>query len=146
MLKIVVAIDGSVVARHALSAVLDLSEELREAPAVHAVAVVDYLTLPAGLANAPSWAPDLLCSDAETALAVAAELARIRHRALECRVLQGHVVSEVLTYAGQVGASMIAVGTHGRKGIRRAVLGSTCEGLLRESKIPVLAVHIGEAP
>ena len=61
-------------------------------------------------------------------------------------MLQGHVVSEVLTYAGQVGASMIAVGTHGRKGIRRAVLGSTCEGLLRESKIPVLAVHIGEAP
>ena len=76
MLKIVVAIDGSVVARHALSAVLDLSEELREAPAVHAVAVVDYLTLPAGLANAPSWAPDLLCSDAETALAVAAEISR----------------------------------------------------------------------
>ena len=144
MLTIVVAIDGSVVARHALSAVLDLSEELRTIPAIHVVAVVDYFALPAGLSNAPSGAPDLLSSDAETALAVAGEIALTRHFSLECRVLQGDVVSEVLAYAERIGASMIAIGTHGRKGIRRAVLGSTCEGLLRESKIPVFAVHMDE--
>lgn len=145
MLRIIVAIDGSVVARHALSKVLDLAEELREPPAIHAVSVVDYLTLPAGLANAPSWAPDLLSSDAETALAVAAELARTKHCSLECRVLQGHVIAEVLAYASKINASVIAVGTHGRRGIRRAVLGSTCEGLLRESTIPVIAVHLDKA-
>ncbi len=145
MLKIVVAIDGSVAARHALTAVLDLSKELREVPAIHAVAVVDYLTLPAGLGSAPAGAPDLLSSGAETSLAVATELAHTRHQSLECRVLQGHVVPELLAYAHQIGASMIAVGTHGRKGVQRALLGSTCEGLLRETKIPVLAVHIAEA-
>ena len=145
MLKIVVAVDGSLAARHALSAVLDLAAELREPPAIHAVAVVDYVTLPAGLGNAPKGAPDLLSNDAETALAVAKELARTRNLSIECHVVQGHVVTELLAYAHQVTASMIAVGTHGRKGIRRALLGSTCEGLLRESDIPVIAVHAAEA-
>jgi nucleotide-binding universal stress UspA family protein len=144
--NIVVAIDGSLGARHALSAVLNLADELREPPAIHAVAVADYVTLPAGLDKAPSGAPDLLSSEAETALAVATELARARHRTLECHVLHGPAVREVLAYAEKIGAAMVAVGTHGRKGIRRALLGSTCEALLRESTIPVLAVHLAETP
>ncbi len=145
-MKIVVAIDGSLGARHALSAVLNLADLLREPPAIHAVAVADYLTLPAGLDKAPTLAPDLLSSEAETALAVAVELARARDRELECRVLHGPAVRQVLAYAEEIGAAMIAVGTHGRKGIRRALLGSTCETLLRESTIPVLAVHLAETP
>ncbi|SDD16936.1 universal stress protein [Paraburkholderia lycopersici] len=38
-------------------------------------------------------------------------------------------------------ADLIVMGTHGRHGVSRAVLGSVAEGLLRLSSCPVLVVH-----
>jgi len=43
--------------------------------------------------------------------------------------------------AGEIPADMIVIGTHGRKGLKRAMLGSTCDGVIRESEIPVLAIR-----
>ncbi|WP_321948125.1 universal stress protein [Paraburkholderia sp. J10-1] len=38
-------------------------------------------------------------------------------------------------------ADLIVMGTHGRHGVSRAVLGSVAEGVLRFSSCPVLVVH-----
>ena len=38
-------------------------------------------------------------------------------------------------------ADLVVMGTHGRRGVSRAVLGSVAEGLLRISSCPVLVVH-----
>ncbi len=40
---------------------------------------------------------------------------------------------------------LIVIGTHGRGGFERAIMGSTTEGVLRKSSIPVLAVRHKEA-
>lgn len=140
-MKIVVATDGSLIARNALSAALDLVSQLCRPFELHVVSVVDYITAPAGLGKAPVMAPDLLATDAETALAVAQEIALERGVVIETKVLRGHVAHEVLSYAEREGANMIVVGTHGRKGIVRAMLGSACEEILRDSPVPVLTVH-----
>jgi nucleotide-binding universal stress UspA family protein len=50
-------------------------------------------------------------------------------------------VSEILTVARELGASMIAMGTHGRRGLAHAVLGSIAERVVRRSPIPVLTVR-----
>lgn len=140
-MTIVVAFDGSAIALHALSTALDLAKALRGAPIVHVATVVDYLNPPAGLAKAPPEAPDLLASEAETAIAVAQELASTRGQTIAGHILRGPVVDTLLEFAHDAGASYVVVGTHGRKGLQRAIMGSTCEGLIRHSDIPVLTVH-----
>ncbi len=140
-IKIVVAIDGSRIALRALSVALDLARHLRNPVDIHVAAVVDYSIPPAGLGKSPAAAPDILATEAETALAVAEELASTHRQSIAPHELRGAVVDEVLNLAHRVEASYIVVGTHGRKGIQRAVMGSTCEGLIRRSDVPVLTVR-----
>lgn len=139
--RLLVAFDGSPQAREALRVAFDFAHALGARADVHVVSVVDYVSLPAGLTEAPLGAPDLLASDAETELRVAQEIAIAAGQRINTRILRGPVTKEILRYAQSIGASLIIVGTHGRKGIARAVLGSTCEGVVRESKIPVLTVR-----
>lgn len=48
---------------------------------------------------------------------------------------------EILSAAQQLDADLIIVGTHGRRGLPRAILGSIAEKVVRLSPIPVLTVH-----
>ncbi|HEX6704815.1 MAG TPA: universal stress protein [Albitalea sp.] len=58
------------------------------------------------------------------------------------RELQGGRVADVIVdEARQSACDLIAIGTHGRRGIRRALLGSDAEGVLRQSPVPVLLVR-----
>jgi nucleotide-binding universal stress UspA family protein len=54
----------------------------------------------------------------------------------------------VLREAGEIGADLIVLGSHGLTGIRRLVLGSTAEDVLRHASIPVLIVpaHASSTP
>jgi len=140
-MNIVTAIDGSHQSLHALSEAIRLAGEFSLRPALHAVCVVDYIEAPSGLTKSPQSAPDILAEEAETALAVARELGDERGYRIETQTLRGHVVAEVLKFAREHKAGLIVVGTHGRKGAQRAILGSTCEAIIRTSEIPVLAVR-----
>ena len=44
----------------------------------------------------------------------------------------------IVEFAQREGASYIAMATHGRRGIRRLLLGSVAEGVLRNSRVPVI--------
>ncbi|MBV8138070.1 MAG: universal stress protein [Deltaproteobacteria bacterium] len=48
---------------------------------------------------------------------------------------------EVLDAARDLGADLILIPTHGREGLKRLVLGSVAEHIIRESNIPVLTVR-----
>jgi nucleotide-binding universal stress UspA family protein len=43
--------------------------------------------------------------------------------------------------ARKVGADLIVLGTHGRRGMRRMVLGSDAELVVRTARVPVLLVR-----
>lgn len=51
------------------------------------------------------------------------------------------VVRAICTTAERIGADAICLGSHGRSGIKRAVLGSVAEGVMRGSSKPVLIVR-----
>lgn len=138
---VLVAVDGSHTALHALDTVFELAKELQHDPEIHCVSVVDYIELPGSLGEAPSSAPDLLADEAETALAVAAERAARNEKRIRSHIERGPVVDAILAVAREIRADVIVLGTHGRKGLQRAVLGSTCEAILRRSETPVLAVR-----
>lgn len=53
----------------------------------------------------------------------------------------GDARSEILAAARALSADLILMGTHGRRGISRLVLGSVAESVTREAPCPVLLVH-----
>jgi universal stress protein A len=53
----------------------------------------------------------------------------------------GHVVETILRAIEECEAKLVVVGTHGRTGGARLLLGSVAEGLVRRSPVPVLVAH-----
>lgn len=60
------------------------------------------------------------------------------------RTSQGPVAAEILRTAAEVGADLIALGTHGRTGLRRLLAGSIAESVVREAPGPVVALYTPE--
>jgi nucleotide-binding universal stress UspA family protein len=54
---------------------------------------------------------------------------------------EGPVHRRLLAYVADEGIDLVVMGTHGRTGLDRFVLGSVAERTLRESPVPVLTVH-----
>ena len=50
----------------------------------------------------------------------------------------------VLTYADEQGVDAIVMGTHGRTGVERVLLGSVAEGVIRRSELPVFAIKAAQ--
>jgi nucleotide-binding universal stress UspA family protein len=59
----------------------------------------------------------------------------------EVVVDRGSVADCILQFAEEKNIDLIAMGTHGRRGLDRIVLGSVTERVLRTAHCPVLAVH-----
>lgn len=58
------------------------------------------------------------------------------------RVIDGHVVHEgIVDTAIAIGADLIVMGSHGRTGIEKLLLGSVTQRVLQEAKVPVLVVR-----
>jgi nucleotide-binding universal stress UspA family protein len=80
---------------------------------------------------------------------VHAKGAAIVQRALACAqlasdtpvaIVEGEPIIAITTTAADRHATVIVVGTHGRRGLQRFFLGSVAEGIVRTSDIPVLVV------
>ena len=58
---------------------------------------------------------------------------------------RGRSVAEVIiAHAKKLRADLIVLGTHGRRGVSRLVMGSDAEGVVRSARVPVLLVHAPE--
>jgi nucleotide-binding universal stress UspA family protein len=70
----------------------------------------------------------------------------LRERGIDARALlvQGPTVEVILQEAGKLGAELIVLGSHGHGALYRALLGSTSEGVLHRSEVPVLIVPVRE--
>jgi nucleotide-binding universal stress UspA family protein len=56
-------------------------------------------------------------------------------------MLEGEPVHQIVNYAKKVHADAIVIGTHGRSGLKRFLMGSVAEGVLRSAPMPVLTVR-----
>lgn len=74
-------------------------------------------------------------------LAAQAENAGVRTRTVLREVAAGPVADVIVREAGRQRADLVVIGTHGRRGVRRLVLGSDAEQVVRASRVPVLLVR-----
>ncbi|MFB6130153.1 MAG: universal stress protein [Salinigranum sp.] len=76
-----------------------------------------------------------------------AAVGRVADRANEAGLTALTVVTtgtpsrDILAYADENGVDLIVMGTHGRRGLERYLLGSVTERVVRGSDVPVLTVH-----
>jgi nucleotide-binding universal stress UspA family protein len=72
-----------------------------------------------------------------------ARAADLRQRGMKAsyRVQVGVPFEEIVRVAGEERADMIVMGTHGRSGLNRALLGSVAERVIRLAPCPVLTVR-----
>src|SRR5262245_5585112 len=59
---------------------------------------------------------------------------------VERRVEEGHAAEATLRVAKEEHADLVVMGTHGRTGLGRLLMGSVAERVLREAECPVLTV------
>jgi nucleotide-binding universal stress UspA family protein len=67
--------------------------------------------------------------------------ARTIVRNVEVALREGDPGEEILAYAGSGGVDLVVMGTHGRHGLDRLILGSVSERVAREASVSVLAVR-----
>lgn len=133
---VVIATDGSASTERAVTTALDLAERFEAA--VHALYVVNEGDI--------DGSPDRVSETLRTALEETGEEA-LREitdrtdRAVTTAVREGRPATEIVQYAEDVDADVVATGTRGRHGEHSFLLGSVAEAVVRRCPAPVLTVR-----
>jgi nucleotide-binding universal stress UspA family protein len=78
---------------------------------------------------------------AKKALEEIVENATGKCKTCRSKVVVGDVVDEVIDYAKNQNAHMIIMGTHGKRGIEKILLGSVADRVLKSAHCPVLVMN-----
>jgi nucleotide-binding universal stress UspA family protein len=146
--SIVVAVDGSPPSREAGRFAVGLASDT--GARLHIIHVVDLsaATTAALLEGAANWTQMLpaMRESARMILGLTVREAEEEGVPHTVKVLEGtDLAASIVREAEEEGASMIVLGSHGRTGLRRVLLGSVAERVVRLAHCPVL-VHRRAAP
>jgi nucleotide-binding universal stress UspA family protein len=134
--SVVLATDGSASVARATAVALDLAR--RFGAEVHALYVVEESDVAAAPEDVRDRLREALEADGETALG---DVREASGQAITTAVREGRPASEIGTHAREHDADLVAVGTRGRHGEHRFVLGSVAEAVVRNCPVPVLTVR-----
>jgi nucleotide-binding universal stress UspA family protein len=140
--RVLVTTDGSSAADAAVDHAVAVTDAFDAT--LHALYVVNIEALAAGPTAAPPT--ELLDQFRERGEEATGEIAdRAADAGVETvtAVYEGFPGPAILDYADEKEMDLIAMGTHGRTGIDRIMLGSTTERTIRRSPVPVMSVHPG---
>ncbi len=141
--RIVVAIDGSRTSHRAFESALELA-------ATHGAVLQPYYVVENAPVyyDVPGYDPSVLRDElaAQGAKLGDEALAAMKQRGVEGAVAIAEassvddVADLVLKAAAAFSADLLVMGTHGRKGFQRLILGSVAERCLRQATLPVLLI------
>ncbi|WP_436911899.1 universal stress protein [Halosimplex marinum] len=135
--SLLVGTDGSEGSAAAVDEGLDIAEAA--GGTLHVVSVLDSNVL--GIDIGSSQIDEAREQRDAAALAPARERAEERGVAVETAVEEGDVVDRLNGYVDDHGVDLVVVGTHGRTGLDKRILGSVTENLMRSASVPVLSVR-----
>jgi nucleotide-binding universal stress UspA family protein len=141
MKKILIATDGSGSAQEAVGVGVELAaEHAAEVTFIHVLPADDYLV--AGRLGPALPKPHKVDMDeSEVALREAADAADAVGISYALERISGDTVDEIVTAADSMDADLIVIGSRGRGPMTAALLGSVSQGVLSESRRPVLIVR-----
>ncbi|WP_435194319.1 universal stress protein [Natronomonas sp. EA1] len=137
---VLVPVDDSELARSAL----DHAVEQYPEATIHLLHVVDLVD--AGVGAPPG--PDVVAyyekwydTAEERAVELFDELTSDLDREVETAIEMGPPARTIVNYADEAGIDLIVMGSHGRSGVSRVLLGSVAEAVVRRAGCPVLVVR-----
>ena len=139
--KILAPIDFSEVSNRSLDYAVDLAAQIKAAVSVVHVYEIPVYPFPEGAIITP---PDVAADMADRAQkSLDAAVSARRHRGVEISgtLTNGSPREEIVRLAKEGNADLIVMGTHGRRGLPRALLGSVAERVIRTSDTPVLTIR-----
>ncbi|MGD0527271.1 MAG: universal stress protein [Polyangiaceae bacterium] len=138
--RILVPIDFTEVSAHALDWAIELAASLGASITVMHSYAIPVVGFPDGaLIPTPQVASDLGTA-AGDALEAAVKGKRGGKVAIATVLREGEAWEEIVGVADEIDADLIVIGTHGRHGLARALLGSVAEHVVRTSHRPVLTL------
>jgi nucleotide-binding universal stress UspA family protein len=153
--KILLAIDGSREAELAARIAADLAQKTQsELHVVHAfgIAPVGPPVYPEatdlqGLEYEAETEEDQRISEQRAREVLQEEVEKVRSAGGAVageHLIEGRVAPGIVGLAEEIGAGLVVVGSRGRGGIRRALMGSVSDSVVRHAHCPVLVVRDGE--
>jgi nucleotide-binding universal stress UspA family protein len=143
MRRLLVAYDSSDQAKAALDVAIGLARsEGVSVVACYALQIeAEMGRIAAAFHYTPVSAVRMLRDDARAVLDSATARAEAAGVKIKTKLIDAPAVSGICEYARRMRADTIVVGSHGRSGLPRLLLGSVAEGLMRHSSVPVLVVR-----
>jgi nucleotide-binding universal stress UspA family protein len=147
---IIVCVDGSPLSLEAAAAGIDL---VRPVDVVTLVTVVDAVDMSladdaSGLAGPTATIPELEAKRSAAQAGgneiLAEAKAALARDDIETRLLEGRAAEQLCALASELSARAIVIGSRGRGGMRRALLGSVSDHVVRNAPCPVVVV--GDTP
>lgn len=149
--RILVAVDGSAASNKALTAALEMASYSGGRSVIKLIHVLDEMAYFAGLDPYAGQSNSVISvmRDAGTkiltdGLAIC-QSAGVQADTVLVDRLGARLAETVAEQAKQWPASLVVVGTHGRKGIGRVLMGSGAEHIIRLSTCPVLVIRSDES-
>lgn len=141
--RILVALDFSPHSEEAQRIALELAEASQAEVTLATVFQIPIYSQPEGafipLPTAYAEAMRATGSQLERVASAARETSRVT---IETKVLEGVAFRELVGFARTGGFDLIVIGTHGRTGLRHALLGSVAEKVVRKAPCAVLTVRL----
>jgi universal stress protein A len=148
--RVLVPVDFSACSERLVRKAADLAEPHgAELILLHAIELPPGLNLSARMVGADGeQAPvrEHLQREAEERMAPLMGVASERGATASYRIVHGPAAATVLRQAEQLPADVIVVGSHGRTGVQRLILGSVSEAILRHAAVPVVTVRSEHHP
>jgi nucleotide-binding universal stress UspA family protein len=126
---------------HALTYAVDLAKALGAELVVMHAFEIPMIGFPDGALVATPELASRVLESANSGLKKAVAMHADAGHPLRSMVKQGPTWQTIIETATEIGAGMIVMGTHGRHGLPRALLGSVAEKVVRTAHCPVLTVH-----
>ncbi|MEO7401554.1 MAG: universal stress protein [Polaromonas sp.] len=143
--RILVPVDGSQTSSKALQTALQMAKESGGCVRiVHLLDAAAYMSSSGGYGNYPSDLPGAMSDVGHQVLEDAANLAKTAGVQAETHLFEsfdGRLPDVVSDDAEQWKADLVVVGSHGRRGIGRLLLGSGAEQIMRQAPVPVLVIR-----
>lgn len=138
--NIVIATDGSENSQRAISYGIEIAK--LSGATVHALYVVDTVSF-SSIPMDAGWESmyDTLKNEGEKAISEVKERGKVSGVEVREVLLEGHPSNEIIDFAEKNNADLIVVGTLGKTGLDRFLMGSVAEKVVRGSKVPVLVVR-----
>lgn len=143
--RMLIPLDGSKEGESALPCIAEFIAKLKVEVVLLQVLSTGYQTLTAEGYEYVVFPENQIASDRAYAQAYLDKAARTLARpglTIKSVVKLGNAADEIVTYAGEMKADMIAMATHGRSGLGRWVLGSVAERVVRSGTVPTLLVRV----